>query len=158
MSVLIKGMDMPTNCTNCPCSNDDTRFCRAAKEYIPMLGKPEFCPLIPVPTHGRLIDADALKKNMEFTCMGIMAGTEPYNAPLKEIDNAPTIWTQKWIPCSERLPEVGRNVLFSVGDMYTAEGCLRADGDWAQFRWDSIQQKDVVVAWMPLPEPYKEDE
>lgn len=36
----------------------------------------------------RLIDADALRKNMEFICMGIMAGTEPYNAPLTEIDNA----------------------------------------------------------------------
>ena len=38
----------------------------------------------------RLIDADALRKNMELICMGIMAGTEPYNAPLTEIDNAPT--------------------------------------------------------------------
>lgn len=39
----------------------------------------------------RLIDADALKRNMEFICMGIMAGTENYNAPLTEIDNAPTV-------------------------------------------------------------------
>ena len=39
----------------------------------------------------RLIDANALRKNMEFVCMGIMAGTEPYNAPLTEIDNAPTV-------------------------------------------------------------------
>jgi len=41
----------------------------------------------------RLIDADELRKNMEFICMGIMAGTEPYNAPLTEIDNAPTVET-----------------------------------------------------------------
>jgi len=39
----------------------------------------------------RLGDLDALRKNMEFVCMGIMAGTEPYNAPLTEIDNAPTV-------------------------------------------------------------------
>lgn len=39
----------------------------------------------------RLIDADALKRNMEFVCMGIMAGTENYNAPITEIDNAPTV-------------------------------------------------------------------
>ena len=39
----------------------------------------------------RLGDLDALRKNMEFICMGIMAGTEPYNAPLTEIDNAPTV-------------------------------------------------------------------
>lgn len=62
---------------------------------------------------------------------------------------------QQWIPCSERLPEIGQSVLLSVGGMYSAEGCLREDGDWAQFRWDAIQRKDMVGAWMPLPEPYK---
>lgn len=45
MSIMIKGIDMPINCTRCPCSNDESRFCRAANEYIPMLGKPDFCPL-----------------------------------------------------------------------------------------------------------------
>ena len=62
---------------------------------------------------------------------------------------------QRWIPCSERLPEIGQSVLLSVGGMYSAEGCLREDGDWAQFRWDAIQRKDMVGAWKPLPEPYK---
>ena len=33
---------------------------------------------------------------------------------------------QKWIPCSEKLPDVGQDVLFSVMDMYAAEGCLPA--------------------------------
>lgn len=62
-----------------------------------------------------------------------------------------------WIPCSERLPKVGENVLFSVGGMYAAEGCLREDGDWAQFRWTSIQPKNAVDAWQPLPAPYKKE-
>jgi len=62
---------------------------------------------------------------------------------------------QQWIPCSERLPEIGQSVLLSVGGMYSAEGCLREDGNWAQFRWDAIQRKDMVGAWKPLPEPYK---
>lgn len=43
----------------------------------------------------RLGDLDALRKNMEFICMGIMAGTEPYNAPLTEIDNAPAVEPEK---------------------------------------------------------------
>ena len=56
MSLLIKGMEMPTNCQHCPCEDDDSRYCKAANEYIPMLGKPKFCPLVEVPTpHGRLI-------------------------------------------------------------------------------------------------------
>lgn len=45
MSVIIKGMEMPVNCQNCFSCDDWSRFCRAAKEYIPMLGKPKFCPL-----------------------------------------------------------------------------------------------------------------
>lgn len=43
----------------------------------------------------RLIDADPLRENMKSVCMGIMAGTEPYSAPLAEIDNAPTIEERK---------------------------------------------------------------
>lgn len=49
----------------------------------------------------RLIDADLLKKQMESVCMGIMAGTDSYDAPLKTIDDAPTIDPVKhgeWIP------------------------------------------------------------
>ena len=54
----------------------------------------------------RLIDAEALKRNMEFVCMGIMAGTEDYNAPLTEIDNAPTVEERpkgKWIVEHDRV-------------------------------------------------------
>lgn len=73
------------------------------------------------------------------------------------IEEVPSAQPVQWIPCSERLPKVGQDILMSVGGMYTAEGCLREDGDWAQFRWDTIQRKDMVGAWMPLPEPYKEN-
>lgn len=45
MSIVINGIGMPVDCTRCPCSDDETRFCRAANKYIPMLGKPKFCPL-----------------------------------------------------------------------------------------------------------------
>ena len=41
-------MDMPTNCTQCPFSDDESRYCRVANEYIPMFSKPDFCPLIEV--------------------------------------------------------------------------------------------------------------
>lgn len=61
----------------------------------------------------------------------------------------------KWIPVSERLPNVGEDVLMSIHDMYVAEGCMRDDGDWWQFRWSAIQPKEYITAWQPLPEPYK---
>ena len=61
-SVLVKGMEMPANCQNCFASDDECRFCRVAKKYIPMLGTPKFCPLVALPDkHGRLVDADAFK-------------------------------------------------------------------------------------------------
>lgn len=51
MSILIKGMEMPKTC-------DD---CFLPLQYCPYAMKPDgSCPLIPVPPHGRLIDADAL--------------------------------------------------------------------------------------------------
>lgn len=59
-----------------------------------------------------------------------------------------------WIPCEKKMPKVGEDVLISVAGMYSAEGCLKDDGNWAQFRWDAIQRKDMVGAWMKMPEPY----
>lgn len=55
MSVLIKGMELPKNCDVCPLA--DTIICGA-----------QGCPLIEVPPHGRLIDADALSKIILFVC------------------------------------------------------------------------------------------
>ena len=45
MSVIIRGVEMPVSCARCPCANDESRYCRAANKYIPMLSKPDFCPL-----------------------------------------------------------------------------------------------------------------
>lgn len=91
------------------------------------------------------VKSECIFKNLE-SCMD-------HNAIL----DVPAV-EEQWIPCSERLPEIGQSVLLSVGGMYSAEGCLREDGDWAQFRWDAIQRKDMVGAWKPLPEPYKEEQ
>ena len=66
MSVLIKGMEMPKNCSTCPCfqynmfDDDIDGYCKTLKTKIIDSDKyhPN-CPLIEVPTpHGRLIDAD----------------------------------------------------------------------------------------------------
>lgn len=65
MSVLVKGMEMPKNCN--VCNFHMLRFCCAAdkdlaeKDTRPLIERrPESCPLVPVPEHGRLIDADKL--------------------------------------------------------------------------------------------------
>lgn len=67
MSVLIN-MEMPKSCADCPIG--DTLCCSLMpgvpalwKEYtlaIKTNRRHSGCPLVPVPPHGRLIDADAL--------------------------------------------------------------------------------------------------
>lgn len=91
MSVLIKGMKMP-DCWNCPCLDGEYGECNILGKTIKSgNGRRADCPFAELPDHGDLIDRDALKEPMESVCMGIMAGTDSYNAPLKTIDDAPVI-------------------------------------------------------------------
>lgn len=96
MSILIKGIKIPKNCGDCPfctftadekryigyCNtSDDDYYCEVLDRFmeydevdggVDILGKPDDCPLIEVPTpHGRLIDADELYADM---INGIRAG------------------------------------------------------------------------------------
>ena len=58
--ILIRGMDMPTHCDDC--TFYDGIFCAWTGYYIYYPEeKLEECPLIEVPDHGRLIDADELR-------------------------------------------------------------------------------------------------
>lgn len=64
MSVLIR-MEMPTTCGNCPVrklwAEDDEAQCMINRTLWTKYSKRNpNCPLIPIPPHGRLIDADAL--------------------------------------------------------------------------------------------------
>ena len=67
MSILIKGMEMPKDCDSC--LFDDGVHCMAYPQSEDLVydisdGKPNWCPLVPVPPHGRLIDADAFSEEM----------------------------------------------------------------------------------------------
>ena len=61
-----------------------------------------------------------------------------------------------WIPCSERLPEECTEVLVSVKEIddsfYTRTSWVQ-DGVWV-IKKTPLQP--TVIAWQPLPEPYKE--
>ena len=74
MSVLIKGMEMPKNCYQCrmvdscqylwkPYDLDDYSDLQNMIEEG--FTRADNCPLVEVPPHGRLIDADALHKLFE---------------------------------------------------------------------------------------------
>ena len=99
MGVYIRGMEMPTSC-------DDCEFCkRDISGYdwccIPMMSgrskpldepvtKPDWCPLVPIPPHSRLIDADVLQTDyfVPSTASGM---PNYYYVSKKQIDEAQTI-------------------------------------------------------------------
>ena len=67
MSILIN-MEMPSSCSMCPMAHRNYRLeaeetqlaCYAKGEWVSDDGeRPVWCPLIELPPHGRLIDADA---------------------------------------------------------------------------------------------------
>lgn len=69
MTILIKGMEMPKSCWHCEFCRDGLDEYAQHYDYcvaldmnilISQTERHENCPLIEVPPHGRLIDADAL--------------------------------------------------------------------------------------------------
>ena len=62
MSVLIN-IEFPHGCGDCPClgGEDYNYYCQVTNNGIPLDGhRPDWCPLVEIKPHGRLIDADAL--------------------------------------------------------------------------------------------------
>jgi hypothetical protein len=74
MSVIVKGMEMPNTCEECQesCEIGSNLFCLVVndgnkfgwkKSENGFESRPNWCPLVPLPEkHGRLIDADAMKR------------------------------------------------------------------------------------------------
>ena len=67
----------------------------------------------------------------------------------------------KWIPCSERLPDIHEEVLVcDQNGMQRVYVTTRISDD--EIGWEDdygfYQSLEDVQAWMPLPEPYKGEE
>ena len=123
----------------------------------------------------RLIDADAFKEYLkqgtelalkEAMLAGILTKKvekeidETLKGILADINEQPTV--NEWIPCSERLPENSENVLVQIDNLTIIEQYIayfdKKKEVW--FTQDYTYQFGCgghgVIAWMPLPEPYKE--
>jgi hypothetical protein len=104
----------------------------------------------------RPIDADELKKDL----------TRFYDNEVtakRLIDEQPTIEPEPhWIPCSERLPEPCKAVL-GYAPRYQNIYALYYDSAYGWMIWNPLRDdcfpnsQGEIVAWMPLPEPYREE-
>lgn len=120
----------------------------------------------------RLIDADAFcdeMRNRQNECGKWRNETEDEDLKIRAdatlsafieckltLDKMPTIEPQHWIPCCERLPEEDGLYLITVKRKYVEGEYVSA----ARFADGVICYQYVgdIVAWMPLPEPYKGEE
>ena len=105
-------------------------------------------------------------KSLTVTITGLRAGKgilQEYakhfkEAVLRSVEEQPRL--REWIPCSERLPEITKHGRYSEdvitvlkwydGDITYSVGWYNKCGAWNE---DCDNCK--VIAWQPLPEPYK---
>ena len=103
----------------------------------------------------RLIDADVLVKALNES--GV-----PYRADVQEVlDAQPTAdAVPRWIPCEDRLPEPNLAVL-GYAPKFDNIFAVYYDSVCGWITWNPVHDEPFpsfqgeIVAWMPLPEPYK---
>lgn len=102
----------------------------------------------------RLIDADLLKSTEQTGKVFNCECDELYGI-LQLIDEQPTVEIPQWIPCSERLPNNSDSylVLFSMKPQLSREWCEVIHFQHKSKKWKRLN--NLVIAWMPLPQPYK---
>ena len=103
MSILIKDMEMPKNCGDCKAfvcyrqwaGDVGDCFCGITKNDAEAKKKNADCPLVPIPPHGDLIDADVVFKRLQKQAMSVWGNGNPrYQIVLEVMDAirfAPTI-------------------------------------------------------------------
>lgn len=101
-------------------------------------------------------------------CLKRKIGRSSFMEFLEVLDEVEKEHNNGWIPCSEKLPERNKDVLcwvksktISGTETYILGSC--DNGFWFlkthEIDRERFPVKDYeVVAWQPLPEPYKESE
>lgn len=120
---------------------------------------------------SRLIDGDALMRKLEpiIEAEHQIYGKGSWGFAIKcmnEVGEAPTIEPeQRWIPVSERLPDLDK---YSHGKIWKQQVLITGYFSFDDKKELFIQEEFasnvvndstgdiVVIAWMPLPKPYRE--
>lgn len=103
MSIIIKSMEMPENCSMCNCNS--CNFCDLTDRYIINPDQIDTaCPLVEIPKSAKLIDAKELRnkvlKWMPLDPCGIEEKEYPFETDIcvsmvMEIEEAPTIFEEE---------------------------------------------------------------
>jgi hypothetical protein len=110
-----------------------------------------------------LIDRDAVLSKLKNHADLFKGGTvhddivrrDEATAAIAEIINAPAV--NRWIPCSERLPEIDKDVLVyytlwkdnPIHIAHLQYDCMLFESSDGEFNFKA----SAVTHWMPLPEP-----
>ena len=98
--------------------------------------------------------------NKEFLEKNVPEYAEALRLAVKALEQ------KEWIPCSERLPGRFETVLLSVFDKNTGNSIVETgnyDYIYQDFLIDAQEpdyrlcEGETVLAWMPLPKPYRSD-
>ena len=172
MNVLIRGMEMPTKCADCKfCVEGDGGLLECvckAEDIISVLveddnGKPfdfrpDWCPLTEVPRTAQpwVSVSERLPEVGEDVLLSTTKGTVCYG--YREVtetlwqvkDGERNIWVydpQSYVNDIDSLPQ-SEDCTFHVGEDYM---CSVTAVNYKQNK-----KFEAVIAWCPLPEPYKE--
>lgn len=97
----------------------------------------------PIMTHEIGLFADAIKEKSKADFIALCADESDSENP------------NGWIPVSERLPEIHQDVLLSLRSLDIEVGFRAETEPYFYCHGDYIEPQNVI-AWMPLPEEYKE--
>lgn len=121
----------------------------------------------------RLIDGDELMeilttaiRNIKGMAKFLSAEDDPeiqmeikaYTDIANGVRDMPTIEPGlKWLPVTESVPK-DRKIYLVTLDNNTTDFCMWNGSRWGFYGNHGWSECDEVIAWMPLPEPYKEGE
>ena len=119
----------------------------------------------------RLIDADVLKQHIDklpalpdgnfagnHSALKALINMQPTIEPSANCSEIPN----NWIPCSERQPDVNGWYITTIsGEICGQDRAFSGMSEFANGKWtsgDDVDETEMTIAWMPLPEAYQEGE
>ena len=101
---------------------------------------------------------DAVSREDLIERLNGINGTAELDAVFEIVENMPSAQPEsQWIPVAERLPEENGTYLACYEDVTVLLDWF--NGKWFFYRTNPAREEtETIIAWMPLPEPYREDD